>query len=117
MTLISDFKKWQKQHPNAFTDTLVKTLQTQTIDGQHDLIIEKSKGRGVLTNKTMYGICVFKRSSDEHLEKTGSEFQAVNHDLNQSFHDENEADTYLRNLRQELGKYTLEEIKNGEMQA
>jgi len=106
MTLPNEFRKWQKIHPNPMTPELKKTRQA---DGK---IIELAKSR----RDEFYGVAVWEKEEetceycDEDREKHAM-FSAVDHDLNKSFHDREEARNYFEKLKKHFDDKLEEDIK------
>ena len=106
MTLKSEFRKWQDNHPNPFTSKILK------LERADNKIIELSRD----PRREFYGVAVWQKLNEDcqtckdHREKHWR-FESVSHDLSVSFHDENEAREYQAMLKQKLKDHAeIEEI-------
>jgi len=104
-TLKGKFGKWHNTHHNPFTPLLE---EKKKVDDK--TIIELTKSR----QKEFYGISVWKDAGEvcEYCDDdrdTHNRFEAVNYDLNKSFHSEEDARDYFQTLKKKLKNYS--EIK------
>jgi len=105
MTLKTEFRKWQNNHPNPFTAKILN------LERANNNIIELSRD----PRKEFYGVAVWHKLNEdcqtcnEDREKHWR-FESASHDLSQSFHDKEEAREYQQLLKQKFKDYS--EVKD-----
>lgn len=99
------FKQFQDVHPNPLTPKIVR------LERADNKVIELSKSR----RKEFYGVAAWEDTGetcefcnedrDEH-----NHFENFSHDLATSFHDKEDAETYVHTLKKKIKNY--EEVKD-----
>lgn len=108
-TLKGKFTQWQETHHNPFTPKLEEKIQVGD-----NKIIELAKSR----HKEFYGVAVWQNTGEDcdtcnNDRPHHKRFEAVEHDLNKPFHDEQEAKDYMQLLKEKLRNHEeIEQVLN-----
>lgn len=91
MVLMSEFRKWQRQHPNFMTPSVLHVKQVG------NYFVELSKGRG-FENDDIFGVtAIGYKGNGEFTSQTGEDF-------NKAFQDLDEAQKHFNYVIGELRK-------------